>query len=106
MQAATGAGSPKCAKERAMPAVSNKTQMPMSVPLPGGKTLHLGPGKTGQVSAKAVEDPRLKKLVEAGELEVVGDDERPVGGSGGGKRGRGFMVGHTSGSGSRRSGDR
>jgi hypothetical protein len=89
-----------------MTAVNNKTQRPLSVPLPGGRTLHLGPGKTGQISAKAVEDPRLKKLVDAGELEVVDDDPRSVAGAGAGKRSRGFMVGHTSGSGGRRSGDR
>src|SRR5690349_20988647 len=57
-----------------MTAVSNKTKRPISVPLPGGKTLHLGPGNTGQVSAKAAEDPRLKKLVDAGELEVIDDE--------------------------------
>jgi hypothetical protein len=89
-----------------MTAVSNKTQRPLSVPLPGGRTLHLGPGKTGQISAKAVEDPRFKKLVDAGELEVVGEEVRPAGGPRGGTRGRGFMLGHTSGSGGRRSGDR
>ena len=87
-----------------MTAVSNKTQRPLSVPLPGGKILHLGPGKTGQVSAKAVDDPRLRKLVDAGEIEIVGEDARPTGGSGGGKRGRTSAHGHTSSS--RRSGDR
>jgi len=89
-----------------MTVVSNKTQRPLSVPLPGGKTLHLGPGKTGQISAKAVEDPRLKKLVDAGEIEIVGEDPRLTGGPGGGKRRRTSMHGHTSGSGIRRSGDR
>lgn len=89
-----------------MAAVSNKTQKPLSVPLPGGKTLHLGPGRTGQISAKAVENPQLKKLVEAGLIEVVSEDPQRAAGAGGGKRGRGFMPGHSSGSGSRRSGDR
>ena len=89
-----------------MPAVSNKTQKPLTVPLPGGKTLHLGPGRTGQISAKAVEDPQLKKLVDAGEIEVISEDPRRTAGTGGGKRGRSFMPGHSSGSGSRRSGDR
>jgi len=89
-----------------MAAVSNKTQKPLSVPLPGGKTLHLGPGKTGQISAKAVDDPRLKKLVDAGDLEVIGEEARPAAGRGRGKQDRGFMVGHTSGGSTRRSGDR
>jgi hypothetical protein len=89
-----------------MAAVSNKTQKPLSVPLPGGKTLHLGPGRTGQISAKAVENPQLKKLVEAGVIEVVDEDPQRAAGPVGNKRGRGFMVGHSSGSGGRRSGDR
>ncbi len=89
-----------------MTAVSNKTKRPISVPLPGGKTLHLGPGNTGQVSAKAAEDPRLKKLVDAGELEVIDDEPRLAVGPGAGKRGRGFMPGHTAGNRGRRSGDR
>jgi len=87
-----------------MPAVSNKTQRPLSVPLPGGKTLHLGPGKTGQISAQAVDNPRLQQLVDAGEIEIVREDPRPTAGPGGGKRGRTSMLGHTPGS--HRSGDR
>ena len=89
-----------------MPIVSNKTQKPLSVPLPGGKTLHLGPGKTGQISARAVEDPRLKKLVDAGEIEVVVEDARSTASPGAGGRGRNFLLGHASSSGGRRSGDR
>jgi len=89
-----------------MPVVNNKTQKPLSVPLPGGKTLHLGPGKTGQISARAIQDPRLKKLVDAGEIELVTEDSRSTAGPGGGARSRNFMRGHTSGSGGRRSGDR
>ena len=89
-----------------MTAVSNKTHRPVSVPLPDGKTLHLGPGKTGQVSAKAVEDPQFKKLVDAGQIEVVDEEARPTAGAGGGKRGRSFVQGHGSGGAIRRSGDR
>jgi hypothetical protein len=51
-----------------MKTVSNKTQRPVSVPLPRGKTLHLGPGKTGHISSKAVEYPQLKNLVDASGL--------------------------------------
>lgn len=89
-----------------MPAVSNKTQKPLSVPLPGGKTLHLGPGKTGQISAKAADHARLKKLIESGELEMVDDAPGLAAGPASGKKGRGFMLGHSSGGGGRRSGDR
>lgn len=89
-----------------MTAVSNKTQRPLSVPLPGGKKLHLGPGKTGQIAAGAVRDAGVRKLVEAGEIEIVGEDERPTAGPGGGKRTRSFRPGYSTGSGSRRGGDR
>jgi len=89
-----------------MTAVRNKTQRPLSVPLPGGKTLHLGPGKTGQVSAKAVEHPGLKKLVDAGEIEVVGQEPRSAAGARADPSGRASKHGHASSSGTRRSGDR
>ncbi len=89
-----------------MKTVSNKTQRPLSVPLPGGKTLHLGPGKTGQISYNAVEHPGLKKLVDAGDIEILKEGPRPADGAGGGKKGRRAVHGHASGSGIRRSGDR
>jgi len=89
-----------------MKTVSNKTQRPVSVPLPRGKTLHLGPGKTGHISSKAVEYPQLKKLVDAGEIEVLGEGPEPIDEAVGSKKRRISMHGHTSGSGGRRSGDR
>ena len=61
--------------------ITNKTQKPMSLPLPGGKRLFLGPGKTGQVSPKALEHPLLAKLLEAGDLETAaGGSKRREGG--------------------------
>ncbi len=89
-----------------MPAVTNKTQKPLSVALPGGKTLRLGPGKSGQITTKAAENPRLKQLVEAGEIEIADDGSYRTGGTGSGKRGGGASHGHVSGGGMRRSGDR
>ena len=53
-----------------MKTVVNKTPKPLRVPLPQGKTLHLGPMKSGQIAPKAAEHPPLLKLVEAGELEI------------------------------------
>jgi hypothetical protein len=89
-----------------MTTLSNKTRRPLRVPLPGGRTLHLGPGKTGQISSKDAEHPALKKLVEAAEIEIV-DEDAPTAhaGSSGASRG-GFAGGHGRGRGSRRSGDR
>jgi hypothetical protein len=51
--------------------ITNKTRRPLSLPLPGGKRLFLGPGKTGQVSPKALEHPLLAKLLEAGDIETA-----------------------------------
>jgi hypothetical protein len=89
-----------------MTTVSNKTQRPVSVPLPRGKTLHLGPGKTGHISSKDIEYPQLKKLVDAGEIEVLGEGPGSIDRAVGDKKRRTSMLGHTSGSGGRRSGDR
>ena len=51
--------------------ITNKTRKPLNLPLPGGKRLFLGPGKTGQVSPKALEHPPLAKLLEAGDVEIA-----------------------------------
>jgi hypothetical protein len=53
-----------------MKTVTNKTSKPLRVPLPQGKTLFLGPLKSGQIAPKAEEHPAVKKLVEAGQLEI------------------------------------
>ena len=89
-----------------MKTIKNKTTKPLRVPLPRGKTVHLGPAKSGQITTEAAEHPALKKLVEAGEIEVI--DEEAGGGSGGpgGAGGGGARHGHGGGGVMRRSGDR
>jgi len=52
--------------------ITNKTTKPIKGPLPGGKKLFLAPGKTGQVTPRALEHPPLVKLIEAGDLESTG----------------------------------
>ncbi len=90
-----------------MKTISNKTQRPMSVPLPGGKRLHLSPGKTGQIASKDADHPPLKKLVDAGEIEILGEGPSVAEQVGSGKKGRFPTPGHGSGGGIRRSsGDR
>lgn len=76
--------------------IRNATSKPLRVPLPQGKVLHLGPRKTGQVLAAALEHPPFQKLVEAGEVEVLGEgaqearhpvkEERGTGAAAGGGR--------------------
>src|SRR5881398_975626 len=65
-----------------MAAVTNKTGKPLSIPLPRGKTLHLGPRKSGQISSHDIEHPGLKKLVDAGTIEIVAEDSGSTGGEG------------------------
>jgi len=89
-----------------MAAVTNKTAKPLSIPLPRGKTLHLGPRKSGQISAHDLEHPALRKLVDAGAIEIVAEDSGSGGGGGDVKHGRAPMGGETVGRGGRRSGDR
>jgi len=67
--------------------ITNKTKKPLSVPLPGGKKLFLQPGKTGQVTAKALEHPPVVKLIEAGELETAESARERMAPGGGGKTG-------------------
>lgn len=67
--------------------ITNKTKKTLSVPLPGGKKLFLGPGKTGQVTQKALEHPPVAKLLAAGDLEADETSVKPkrtVAGSSGG----------------------
>jgi len=89
-----------------MKTVVNKTHKPLSIPLPRGKILHLGPGKTGQIATEAADHPQLKKLVDTGEIEVSDDAPGPMSGGGSGRKGRPSSGGHPLGSGGRRSGDR
>src|SRR5436309_15900775 len=89
-----------------MKTISNKTPKPVSVPLPRGRRLHLGPGKTGQIASNASEHPPLKKLVDAGEVEILDEGSQSTAEAGGGKSGRTWMPGHGSSGPGRRGGDR
>lgn len=62
--------------------ITNKTSKPLSLPLPGGKKLFLGPGKTGQVTPKALKHPPLVKLIESGDLETADSAKLQPGGGG------------------------
>ena len=60
-----------------MKTIRNTTLRPLRVKLAGGKTLHLGPGKTGQIADGAEEHPAVESLVKAGEIEILGDGSGP-----------------------------
>lgn len=88
-----------------MKTIKNKTNRPLRVPLPRGKTVHLGPAKSGQITAEAAEYTGLKKMIDAGEIELFDEESGPEGAGGGGPRGH-AAQGHGAGGVNRRSGDR
>ena len=88
-----------------MKTIHNLTQKPLKISLRGGKVLHLGPGKSGQIADQDLERPALKRQLKAGEIEVLGD-EHATGGTGGGVRGQVSTHGHPPATGFRRKGDR
>jgi hypothetical protein len=53
--------------------ILNKTPLPMRIQLGGGKTLHLGPAKTGQIADAAAERASIQKLVKEGKIEILGE---------------------------------
>lgn len=61
-----------------MKTIKNKARRPLRVPLSRGRSLHLGPGKEGQVATQDAERDSFKKLVEAGDIEVLGEGSGPV----------------------------
>jgi hypothetical protein len=88
-----------------MKVVKNKTQRPLVVPLPRGKKLHLGPGKTGQIATAAAEHSGVVKLADAGEIEIL-DETQAKTSANGGKIGGGGQGGQASSGVARRGGDR
>lgn len=53
-----------------MKSVVNKTRKPLRIPLPRGKTLHLGPGKSGQIAHQDLDHEPLQRLVKEGTVEI------------------------------------
>ncbi len=86
--------------------IRNKTKRPLAVPLPGGKKLRLGPGKTGQITAKATEFPAVVKLIEADEIEIVGGGRSNAGHDSSGPSGPSSSQTGGSAGGMRHTGDR
>ncbi len=63
--------------------IKNKTPRAITVPLPRGKKLHLGPGLTGHIGDKATEYPKFMALVESGDIEILdGGRNATLGGRG------------------------
>ena len=100
-------GAARCANLAVMD-LTNKSKKPLIVPLPGGKRLFLQPGRTGQVTPKALEHPPVVELLESGALESAegshGPTTRAAGKSSGSSR-KGSPVKGNGGA-ARQSGDR
>lgn len=77
-----------------MKTVKNKSHKPLRVPLPRGKTLHLGPNQEGQVTAGTLEHGPFKKLVDAGEIEILGDGGKALPHAPKGEGGHASSQGH------------
>ncbi len=89
-----------------MKTIRNNSTQPLAVPLPRGKTLHLGPGKTGQISFQAADHPPLCKMIAEGDLEFLGEESGPGHGPAGKEGVHESTHGHIPGSTSRQAGDR
>ena len=87
-----------------MKEIRSTSPLPLKVTLPGGKTLHLGPRKLAQVADTAVDHPALKKLIDAGKIEVLGKGEKVEGIGSEGNSSQG--TGHSNSPFRRPSGDR
>ncbi len=55
-----------------MKTIKNRTRLPIKVPLPGGKVLHLGPLKVGQVADEALVRAAVQSMLQAGTIEILG----------------------------------
>jgi len=89
-----------------MSRITNKTRSPLRIALPGGKTLHLGPGKSGQISSKDAADGAIRKRIDAGEIAVDEEPTRDAGAANVHRQGRGGADVFARDTGTRRSGDR
>lgn len=58
--------------------IKNTTHRPIAVPLPRGSKLHLGPLQTGEVSVSALDHPPFQKLVESGDIEILGEGDHSL----------------------------
>lgn len=89
-----------------MKTITNKTRKPLRIRLPGDKTLFLGATKHAEVRDEALEHPPVKKLIEAGDIDVFDGGPRHS------RRGDGSVShnhgseGHSPGRVSLKSGDR
>ncbi|HKB07024.1 MAG TPA: hypothetical protein VKF61_01955 [Candidatus Polarisedimenticolia bacterium] len=54
-----------------MKTIRNKTFKPLKLTFSGGKVLHLGPGKTGQIPDGALEQKSIQSLLKDAAIEIL-----------------------------------
>ena len=59
-----------------MKTIRNKTFKPLRIAFSGGKVLHLGPGKTGQIPDGALDQKAIQALLKSATIEIL--DGGPV----------------------------
>ncbi len=64
-----------------MKTIRNKTFKPLKIAFSGGKVLHLGPGRSGQVPDSAIEQKSIQALVKAATIEILDGGPSHVAGS-------------------------
>ena len=50
--------------------ITNQSRRPLTISLPGGKKLRLGPLKSGQITARDAEHPTVQKLIKDGVIQL------------------------------------
>ena len=86
--------------------IKNTTKRPIKVPLPGNKRLFLSPNGVGQIAPKDSEHPPIKKLIEAGDIQIIGGGRTKGSGELGGSGGIGSSQAGGGSGGLRHTGDR
>jgi hypothetical protein len=74
--------------------ITNKSRKPLKVPLPGGRFLHLGPLKSGQIADGAADAPAMKRLIKSGEIEILDEGAESSGAGARGRSGSGKASSH------------
>lgn len=64
-----------------MKTLVNKSRKPIRIPLPGGHTLFLGPGKSGQIADRHAGLPAVARLIDDGTVEIA-DESAHAGATG------------------------
>jgi hypothetical protein len=64
-----------------MKTIANKTRRPLKIKLSQGRVLRLGPFKDGQIATPDADRESIRRMVEAGEIEII-DDASPGAGRG------------------------